>query len=78
MKRSKRKTSNFCINFVLFIQNKHLPLGLVDVCAAFAQIEFGLWQRSDTIKAKKGGVLMLIPQTALVASEHSFDVEPVF
>ena len=79
MKRSKREqTTNFCINFVKLIQNERVPLGLVDVCAAFAQIEFSLWQRSDTIEAKKGGVLMLIPQAALVASENGFDVEPVF
>ena len=66
-------TSHFLCHPVV---NTRLPLGLVDVGAAFAQVELGLLLVEDALDLEQSGVLVLVTQTTLVSCEDSLGVEP--
>lgn len=52
------------------------PFSLVDVTALLAQIEIGFVASLYAFDSQKSGVFMLVTMSPLVASEHTFYVQP--
>ena len=64
------------VGFVVTSGNASGLLGLVDVGAFFAQVKVAMTSSGDALETEKRRMLVLPSQTALVAGEDGFDVQP--